>query len=103
MKHWRLAAGALGALGPGSESLARTKEEYWELLHRLITTPSALRKLRSRMAFGGRKGLESRPLFDTEGWFRDFEGEREGGREGGRDRGRGREREGVRGERMVTV
>ena len=30
--------------------------------------------LLSRMAHGGRNGLESRPLFDTEGWFRDFEG-----------------------------
>ena len=70
----RLAAGALGALGPGSESLARTRGEYRQLLQRLLSRPAALEKLRRRMGFGARRGLESRPLFDTEGWFRDFEG-----------------------------
>lgn len=70
----RLAAGALGALGPGSESLARSRGEYAELLKLLLSRPAALQQLRRRMAYGGRRGLESRPLFDTEGWFRDFEG-----------------------------
>ena len=70
----RLAAGALGALGPGSETLSRTREDYALLLQRLVTKAKALERIRRRMAFGARTGLESRPLFDTEGWFRDFEG-----------------------------
>ena len=69
----RLAAGVLGAFG-AAETLARNRDDYAELIAHLISRPAALARVRARMALGGRRGLESRPLFDTEGWFRDFEG-----------------------------